>query len=548
MVFLRKAETVTPRLTQFRREALGIATHALRAIPSIAVEARPIAVWALAAIFLGLIVGFSAVILPPAGAFIVPGLAGLGLLWVMPELDIAAEKSIRTLFFIVLVVDLCVPNYYAIAGIGLPWISVRRLATFPLIVTFALAISTSSAARARVSERLGSAKVISICVIGFAVMIGLSFLSSENPSTSLSGAVDASFNWFAPFFLTIYVFRDEDDIELILRVIAWCSIFVSLIGVADFIAQHRLAIDILPKFMVNALMENNPTFQTLVNHADFRLGQYRASSIFGNALSFGEFAAMVVPFGYFFLLHGNRQRDRLLGISVVVTGFLALLTANSRGAFLSLIVATPVFVFLWAIRSARFNRGSMVPIIVLAAGAIASALLFGSVFFWPRIHDKVLGGAAEQASTQARWDEWHLAIPHIIANPVTGHGFDGGATVVGYYNIGSLFPTLDSYIISLLVETGIPGLLFFFGSVIAGILLGARGYVSDPSRRGAISGALACSLVSFAVYRIVLSQRENHTLFFLFLASIVALIHVKGRMQPKSLKEGYFNPKIAVRR
>jgi O-antigen ligase len=525
------AETVTPRLTQFRREALGIATHAFRAIPSFVFVALPFLGWAAAAIFLGFIVGFSAVILPPTGAFTVPVVAALVLLWVMPELDTAVGKSIRTLFLIVLVVDLCVPNYYAIAGTGLPWITLRRLATFPLVLAFALVISSSHAARARVRVRLAATKTISICVIGYATMIGLSILTSDSPPSSLSGSVEAYLSWFLPFFLLIYVIKDEDDIYFILRVIAWCSIFVAMSGIVEFILQRRIFVEIMPRFMVELLAESSPTFKNLMAPM-YRLGQYRASSIFGNALSYGEFAAMVVPFGYFFLLHPDRRHDRTLGVLVVIAGLLGVAACNSRGAWVSLIASAPFFCFLWVLRTERFKPGRMGPTFVAAVGAIFFALLFGSVLFWPRIHDRVLGGAAEQASTQSRWDQWEMAKPHIIANPVTGHGFGVAATTVGYFTYGADFPTLDSSIVSTLVETGVPGFLFFFGSAVAAILLGAREYVFDLSRRGAICGALAAAILSFIVNCIVLTERENHTLFFLFLGSMVAVFYMGGRLGP----------------
>jgi O-Antigen ligase len=532
MAFFRMAETVAPRLTQYRLRAIRPAHLAFRAVRSIAGDALPILTWAATAIFLGFLVGFSAVILPPTGAFTVPVLSGLVLLWALPDLDTKAVKGIRTLFLIALVVILCVPNYYAIAGIGLPWISLRRLATFPLVVVFALVVSSSSAARARIVERLGSIKALSICVVGYMTTIGLSVLTSDSPPASLSAMVDAYLSWFVPFLVLLYVIKDEDDIYFILRVIAWCSLFVAVGGIVEFIAQRRIFIDIMPKFMVDALMENNPGFQSMVNRPIFRLGQYRASSIFGNALSFGEFGAMIVPFGYFFLLHPDRRHDRLLGYLVVVFGLLSVAACDSRGGWASLIVSTPVFCFLWVLRTARLGRGRMAPVVVLVAGAIGFALLFASVLFWPRIHDKVLGGAVEQASTQARWDQWEMAKPHIIANPVTGHGFGEGASTVGYYSYGSLFPTLDSLIISTLVETGVPGFVLFFGTAVIAIFLGARQYVFDPSRRGAVSGALACAIVSFIVNCLVLSEHENHTLFFLFVASIVALSAMKAKLQP----------------
>ncbi len=183
----------------------------------------PIVGWTVAAVSLGILVGFSAVILPPAGVFIIPSIVGLVLLWAMPDLQAVPRKAVRKLFFVVLVADLCVPGYYAIAGVGLPWISVRRLVTFLLVAVFALVVSGSSADRARIRERLAAAKSISICAIGFLVMIGLSIVTADAPVAGISPSVDAFLTWYVPFFVVIFVIKDQQDFEKVFRIICMCA-------------------------------------------------------------------------------------------------------------------------------------------------------------------------------------------------------------------------------------------------------------------------------------------------------------------------------------
>ena len=59
------------------------------------------------------------------------------------------------------------------------------------------------------------------------------------------------------------------------------------------------------------------------------------------------------------------------------------------------------------------------------------------------------------------------------------------------------------------------------------IWYGLRSYLSDRSQSGAAAGALACSFIAFAVYRLVLSQRENHMLFFSLLAIMIVLKYLR---------------------
>ena len=142
----------------------------------------------------------------------------------------------------------------------------------------------------------------------------------------------------------------------------------------------------------------------------------------------------------------------------------------------------------------------------------------------------MLGGGEQAGSTQARWDQFNAALPLIKQNPITGHGF-----VTGGSDIGS---SIDSYVISLLVETGVPGLVFFAGIVLLPIWYGARAYLTDTSESAALKGVLACSFLAFLMNRLALSERENNALVFFLLGIVVVLNH---EYQQKRIREPQTN-------
>ena len=110
-------------------------------------------------------------------------------------------------------------------------------------------------------------------------------------------------------------------------------------------------------------------------------------------------------------------------------------------------------------------------------------------------------------------------------------------------------PTIDSYILSLIVETGVPGLVFFVGLLVLPVWYGLRNYLSDMSESGALAGALACSFIGFIMNRLVLSQKENHMLIFSLLAIVIVLNYeyarkrVPQRRDDKSLRNTY-SPRV----
>ena len=159
---------------------------AARAAPGVLRSLAPIVGWAVASIILGIVVGFAAVILPPLGAFGIVAVVALVLLWVAPEMPLAYPALIRKTFFVMLVIHLCVPDYYTVQFGGLPWISARRLATFALVAPFLLAIASSSEVRSQIAERLRASWPILVCALGYLGMASISILTSELPSVSLS--------------------------------------------------------------------------------------------------------------------------------------------------------------------------------------------------------------------------------------------------------------------------------------------------------------------------------------------------------------------------
>ena len=478
--------------------------------------------WGIPILLIGLVTGGMCVFLPPPGLAGVVAFAAVCLLWALPELRTVPEKPLRRMFFITVAVQLCVPNYYAIATGIFPWISIRRLFTLAVIVLFGLTIAGSKSARIKISATLGSNRVLSIAVIGFLVTMVLSFFTSVNLAYSLKEFSDGFLNWYVPLFVGLLVVRTEADVVLLFKVIAIADIIDGIGGAIEFAMQHRVYFDLIPKSMLDLMLVDNPSLARMVYGISIRNGYYRASSIFSVSLSFGEFAAMVVPIAAYFVLYGRNRRDRALGVATGISSLVGIFTSGARGGYTSLLVAMPIMAFIWTVRYSKANPRSLTGIIMAGVFVAGTICALAAVESWPRLHDVVIGSEYDGAeSTAARYEQWDLAIPHILANPVTGHGMGNGGAVVGYH--ADTVPSIDSYILTLLVETGVPGLLLFFATMAIAAWRGMRLYLTDPDEGAAVGGALACSLIAYMVYRIALSQTESNNLAFIVVGLIFAL-------------------------
>ena len=342
--------------------AIAEARLAVRAIPNVLRYLLPIVAWAIATAASGVVLGFSAVILPPMGSFGIVAIAGLVLLWVMPDLPLVSRGFIRKAFFSMMIADLIIPFYYTVQFSGLPWISARRIATFTLIAPFVVAVAASSDVRRQIAERLRSSLLIVICVTGFLAMAALSILTSLSPTQSLSQFAEAILSWYVPFFAMIYIIRNNDDVVWILKIICLCAIFNTGAGVIEFFLHRNFFVQIFPMSMLDALIANNPTLAELLpGPQHFRNGLYRASSTFVTALSFGEFEIIVIPIGLFFLLHREKLFERVLGGMVAVGGIVGIFASGSRGGFAGVMVSVAVFAAFYSIRKAASTKASSGP-------------------------------------------------------------------------------------------------------------------------------------------------------------------------------------------
>jgi hypothetical protein len=495
----------------------------------------PFIIWGVVSIALGLIVGFAAVIFPPTGAFGLVTIPLLVLLWAMPELQAVPEKSVRPLMFLALIAHFCVPVYYTLIVPGLPWITVRRLVIFPLIVLFALAISGSSSARARIAAILGDNRIIAVCAIGYLVMAFISVFISIEPTTSLSALVEGVLAWYVPLFVILYIVRSEEDVLILARVFCWCAIFVSCAAAVEFAMQKNLFVLILPPSLRDQIASANPAFERAFSTISIRFGEYRASSVFNVPLSLGEFEALLLPFGYFFLGYGRRVSDTVLGILVVGCCLVGLFCAGARGGWSAAIVATAAFSVLVTVRSSHSGGNSLAPAAIGVGALVGFIALIGAIEFQQRLHNAVIGGGHDWSyNDESRHEQWELGWPKIYASPIFGYGFVMGGVVDGYHaaTVGSI----DTFALSTLLETGVPGFVFYFGMVFVSAGRAVWLSITDASPSGALAGALGCSMLGFGFYRFALSQTESFTLVYVIIGLIMVLSHLRnlGR-KPRTL-------------
>ena len=219
--------------------------------------------WGTSIIFIGLVTGIVAALSPPMAVAGLVVLAATLLLWALPELRLVPDRLLRKLFFVMVFVQLSVPQYWAIQPPGLPWLSVRRVFSSAVIVLFGIVVAGSMSARSTIVETLRANRALAVASLGFLVVLFLSILTSLNWSVSLEGFANTLFNWYIVLLTCLVVVRNEDDIILVQKLIVIAGMLVSLGGVLEFIFERRFFMDVLPKSILDPLIAQNPVVERM---------------------------------------------------------------------------------------------------------------------------------------------------------------------------------------------------------------------------------------------------------------------------------------------
>ena len=106
--------------------------------------------------------------------------------------------------------------------------------------------------------------------------------------------------------------------------------------------------------------------------------------------------------------------------------------------------------------------------------------------------------------------------------------------------------TIDTYILSIVLDYGIVGFLIFYGAMLAaGVIVGLKilqmtntATDRDSEEIGYLF-PLADMLAQFFVIKTVLSQEENHSILFMIYGAILALFW-RLKQREKAQAEGRF--------
>lgn len=483
--------------------------------------------------FLAFVYGFFYALLPPA--FMTMLLMPLGVLllliiWALPVTSMQPPAALNYLFWAFFVTLYIWPNYLALALPGLPWITVNRLFGGPLLAILLVCASASQPFRSQMKELLGSAGWIWKMVAAFALVQLISIPISREVYVTVNRVISQQIIWTGIFFASVWVFRKPAALKLWGNVMILLAVFVSAIGVLEARRGGVLWANSIPSF----LQIEDPAVVRVLSGI-YREGVYRVVSTTMSPLSLAEFLALSTAFVLHGVVMSRNWWLRLLLVLVDVLVIYVIVLTDARLGLVGALTIHSVYGLVWAAQRWRNVKGTLIgPAITLAYPAMLATVAIVVVSV-PRLRVMILGGGRNQASNDARQAQFEMMPPVFIKSPVIGYGSGQGAERLGYTNLGGEV-TIDSYILSILLDYGAVGFILFYGLIIGGIVKAGKIAIQGRDEVTALGIPIAMFLLAFFQIKLVLSQEANNSLLFMMLGAIVALAHYARTQQPRATR------------
>lgn len=470
-------------------------------------------------IFLGLIYGFLFTLFPPQLlVFLVIPILFLALLviWALPDTDRAPLKLLNRLFFVYFLAMILWPNYLAIQIPGLPWMTLRRLIAFPMAAILLISYSTSSRFRAEIARALGAVRPLAYMVAAFTAVQVLTTLWSPSPPFTFNFTLNYWFSSTAFFFAGAWALTKPKGAQTLVWLMIGTALFLCVLAALEYRNGAVLWAGHIPSF----LQVQDELMERYLSSA-VRDKEYRAVTTFSVSLSFAEYLAIVTPF----FIHKIMKSRSIFAIAAWGVADLALLGAinltQSRLGILGWITAHALYGCIWAFRRWRTQRTDLIAPAVSLVYPLGTLLFAIGMFTVPAIRNRTIGGGSTGLSDQSRQVQFDMMWPKLLHNPF-GYGGGNSGEILGYRLPGGML-TVDSYIISMLLDYGVIGFLLFGGMLAYGAAKMAQLAWQNPKGELDLTLPLACAITIGIQVRLVLSQTDNIPLLFMLLGMAAAL-------------------------
>ena len=406
------------------------------------------------------------------------------------------------------------PSYMAFRIRGLPSIDLRNIVFAGSLLLFLYLIAARPIISRAWGQFTGGAKVLVWFVAIYGLLRIASSFSSPAPVASFL-AIAWEWVWFyAPFFVAIFVMREEGVRELFIKIIC------SLILVIATLAIYERFSGANPLVRFATVSDESAGLVAALNLSRLRDGVFRAQATFEHPLMLAEFAAVATAFSLGQLFLGNGKGMRLLGFFAFLAGIAAALLSGSRVAFVSLALVVGIVAFATAIRADTTRKVSTA---VATRLFVIIAICVVAILAIPLLEILLQGRTSTEASSSAgRAQMLKAGIPAMMESPF-GSGYGQAVSIAGVHGTGGLL-SLDNYLLAVGIDSGVPALFMFLAVFLIPVWMAFKRITEKTGPEQVFLISAMAALMGLLVVRLILGIPYNLVFVFVIAGLVVGAI------------------------
>jgi O-antigen ligase len=447
------------------------------------------------------------------------------------------ETVARRLFLVwVFLLGAC-PAYIPFKLDPLPGLNPIRVMFGLLAVVWVFAYISSPALKERLSQRLRGSPIGFFLIMAFAVWQLVAAALGDAPVYSLYYSAKMMLTGVFFFLVAVSIIRDDSD----LKAFAVAVTLGAIVAATAAIVEWRIQANLFLRFLPSDPQELAALEWIIADKS--REGSYRVSGTFSHPLVLGEYLVMALPASLALIFINGKVSFRLLGWLAVPLILFGIYLSQTRSSVLAVAMVAFVFMILTAIRGVRQRRSLGIAL----AGWMSLVVAIGLSVFLVSASLYLAEGRnlSEAGSTEARFLMLERATRLVLDQPIQGYGPGTAAFKIGFLP-GMRSLTIDSYFLSIAIESGLLGLVLWIAINIRSGHAAVVGSLSGSTQRaGVLYAAVAAMMAASIVMKLVLSLTTNINLLFVVFGLCIVVTSLVTRSTRSS--QGSLSPHASQR-
>lgn len=415
------------------------------------------------------------------------------------------------------------PAYLPFKFGPLPGLNPLRLALWITIALWVFDLVSSKTTRAHLLEALKYSKLFVTFAVFYVLWQIVCALFSEISVFSLQFVAKGLLPAFVVMLVSLTYCRTMLDVQRAVIFVLGGAFVTCVAGLIEW----RLQSNVFTKLLPSDPTQMEAMEWILIDKA--RSGVYRVSSTFSHPLALAEYLCMCLPLAAAACIFSKKITSRIFFSLLFLLMLLVIYLTQTRSAIVAVGVVLGSFGFLIGWRSAG-NRKRLG--IALFGWSVLLTLAIGSVALLGVTMSLIEGrNAGEAGSTQARLEMASRAKTLVSEQPIIGYGPGLGALKIGHMANNPNSLTIDSYYLSVVIETGLVGVMLFLGGMFFYFWGMGRAALQMDGVGSWVLPAIMAAVAASLTIKIILSLQNNfdYLYFLIGLGLVIAQVAAKKR-------------------